>query len=75
MVTRNPIKSTVKVNRYTAPELQSHHKIGSNVGGNDTVYLDFFLSLSVNGVELKPLQSALYTVNDSQGLGCCEWQS
>lgn len=74
MVTRNPIKSTVKVTRYTAPELQSRHKIDPNVGGNDTVYLEFF-SLSVNGVELKPLQSALYTVNDSQGLGCCAWQS
>lgn len=45
MVIRNPIKSTVKVTPYTAPELQSHHKIDLNVGRNDTVYLDFFLSL------------------------------
>lgn len=75
MVIQNPIKSTVKDNCYTAPELQSRHKINLNFGRNDTVYLDFSLSLSINGVELKPLQSALYKVNDSQGLGCCDWQS
>lgn len=44
MVIQKPIKSTVKDNRYTVPELQSHHKMNLNFGRNDTVCLDFFLS-------------------------------